>query len=134
MAWPALLSTVIQQLQQVLKPKYSLLRAPYQFQNCPAITRAIYNQCMSHSTIIHTVHAVGNNSIIQLSFPFPQKHIQILIFMVPCIIILNLIKTSLMHSSSVLLHLNLLYMFRMQIASILRSINMYIQVVQESAL
>ena len=46
---------------------------------------------------------------------------------------LNLIKTSLMHSSSVLLHLNPLYMFRMQLASILRSINMYIQVVQESA-
>ena len=44
---------------------------------------------------------------------------------------LNLIKTSLMHSSSVLLHLNPLYMFRMQFASILRSINMYIQVAQE---
>ena len=53
--------------------------------------------------------------------------------MVPCIIILNLIKTSLMHLFSVLLHLNSLYMFRMQLASILRSINMYIQVVQESA-
>jgi hypothetical protein len=46
---------------------------------------------------------------------------------------LNLIKTSLMHSSTVLLHLNPLYKFRMQLASILRSINMYIQVVQESA-
>ena len=52
----------------------------------------------------------------------------ILFFMVPCIIILNLIKTNLMHSSSVLLHLNPLYMFRIQLASILRSINMYIQV------
>ena len=38
--------------------------------------------------------------------------------MVPCIIILNLIKTSLMHSSSVLLHLNPLYMFRMQLATV----------------
>ena len=38
-----------------------------------------------------------------------------------------------MRSFSVLLHLNPLYMFRMQLASILRSINMYIQVVQESA-
>ena len=56
-----------------------------------------------------------------------------LIVMVPCIIILNLIKTSLMYLFSVLLHLNLLYMFRMQLSSILRSINMYIQVVQESA-
>ena len=37
---------------------------------------------------------------------------------------LNLIKTSLMHSSSVLLHLNPLYMFRMQLGSILRTINM----------
>jgi hypothetical protein len=62
------------------------------------------------------------------------KHLNMnLIFMVPCIIILNLIKTSLMHSSSVLLRLNALYVFRMLLASILRSINMYMQVVQESA-
>ena len=38
-----------------------------------------------------------------------------------------------MHSSSVLLRLNPLYVFRMLLASILRSINMYMQVVQESA-
>ena len=55
-------------------------------------------------------------------------------FKVICQLNLNLIKTSLMQSSSVLLHLNPLYMFRMQIASILRSINIYIQLVQESAL
>ena len=48
--------------------------------------------------------------------------------------ILGLIKTSLLHSSSVLLHPNPLYMFRKQLASILRGINMYTQVIQESAL
>jgi len=55
---------------------FSLLRAPYQFQNCSALTRAICNQCISHSTIIHTIHAVSNNLFKQLSFPLPQKHIQ----------------------------------------------------------